>query len=90
MVQFVHPLHGLAELGPEDGNAGGRRLLLEETDAAARHVAQTGAQRVQLHLQLLLKQKTRGGEELFLLSVASRGRPHYGLNSTSFCNSTLT
>lgn len=48
MVQFVCLLHSLIKFRPEDGNAGRRRLLLEESDAATGHVAQTGAQDIQL------------------------------------------
>lgn len=56
-MQFVHLLHSVIELRPEDRNAGRGRLLLEELNAAMRHVTQTGAQAVQLRLQLLHKKE---------------------------------
>ena len=59
MVQSVRLLHSLTEFRPEDGNAGGCRLLLEETDAATGHVAHAGAEVVQLRLQLLSPTETK-------------------------------
>ncbi|TNN50808.1 hypothetical protein EYF80_039020 [Liparis tanakae] len=44
----------------EAGDAGGRRLLFEEGDAAPRDVAQAGAHGVQLRLQLLQDDVERG------------------------------
>lgn len=59
-MKFCSVIDGPTELRPQGGNAAGRWLLLEESDAATGHVAQTGAQTVELRLQLLcLKKKDK-------------------------------
>lgn len=55
-MQFVCLLDSLIEFRSEDGDTGGCRLLLKETDAATRNVTQTGPQGVQLRLQFLDKE----------------------------------
>ena len=53
VVQFVHLLHGLAELGAHGRDTGGSGLLLEVAHAAAGHLPHAGLQSLQLRLHLL-------------------------------------